>query len=115
MTQEWVAEHRGTKRDVARGADFYRIGPAIDVADTECDCPRIKSEWRANQIVNDVNATIEALATKDAEIERLREALKKIVGNGDATGCNPHLMVNIAYAALHPIPDPAGGMPVEVK
>jgi Lar family restriction alleviation protein len=66
-------------------------------------------------------------ATKDAEItrltqenERMREALKKIaklcpegsqnISPGDAAS-------HIARAALtiHPIPDPAGGMPVEVE
>ena len=78
MSKKWIAVHRGTKRDIERGADFYRIGPEIDVADPDCACPTIKDEWRANQIVNQVNATIDALAAKDAEIKRLREALERI-------------------------------------
>jgi hypothetical protein len=32
--------------------------------------------------------------------DELVEALKKIYGNGDATGCNPQLMANISYETL---------------
>lgn len=78
MSKKWIAVHRGTKRDIERGADFYRIGPEIDVADPDCACPTIKDEWRANQIVNQVNATIAAVAAKDATIAELREALERL-------------------------------------
>lgn len=72
MTSKWIYAHRGTKRDIERGVDFYRVGPELDVTDPECACPTIPDEWRAKQIVNSVNASIEALATKDALIERLK-------------------------------------------
>ena len=82
MSAKWIAVHRGTKRDIERGEDFYRIGPELDVADPDCACPTVKDEWRANQIVNDVNATIDALATKDATIAGLEaenDRLQKVM------------------------------------
>ena len=33
-------------------------------------------------------------------IEKLEAALRKIVGNGNATGCNPQIMCDIARKAL---------------
>lgn len=70
-----------------------------------------------------------ALATKDAEIARLREALE-FYADRDMEGYDVDVTSyglsmtkgkiildegDTARSALSPIPDPAGGMPVEVK
>lgn len=36
--ETWTAVHRGTKRDIERGEDYYRIGPDIDVSDPDARC-----------------------------------------------------------------------------
>lgn len=87
MTSKWIYAHRGTKRDIDQGLDFYRIGPEVDVTDPDCACPTITDAWRAKQIVNDVNASIAALATKDAEIARLREALARAMQTEQGEYC----------------------------
>jgi hypothetical protein len=56
------------------------------------------------------------LAIKDAEIARLREALEEIRDqNVIEISLDSDWPRRIARYALSPIPDPAGGMPVEVK
>lgn len=44
--------------------------------------------------------TKSALYEKMMEAERYKVALHRIIGNGDATGCNPQLMVKVAQQAL---------------
>lgn len=127
MTEKWVAVHCGTKRDIERGRDFYRIGPEMDVSDPDCSCPTIPQKWRANQIVDGINAT---LATKDAEIERLENEKADLLGSltalydlvSDGGTIDPHdeptkiALTNAAVLiALETIPDPTCGRPVEVK
>jgi hypothetical protein len=66
------------------------------------------------------------IATKDAEIKRLREALERLDKWFDTwpeilAAMDPDALADhnrqrkIISDALSPIPDPAGGMPVEVK
>ncbi|MEZ2132726.1 MULTISPECIES: hypothetical protein [unclassified Sinorhizobium] len=35
---KWVAVHLGTKRDIERGRDFYRVGPENEVRDIDAQC-----------------------------------------------------------------------------
>ena len=45
----------------------------------------------------------------------LRKALEKIAGNGNATGCNPQVMCDIANAALSASPLPVQGVPDDLR
>lgn len=101
MSKElWIAEHRGTKRDVERGTDFYRVGPKSDVEDINAICVRA-SEDHAKIIVSAVNAWNSR--TPDPAVAELVEALEKaekFISSYERALGLPNLFGNAARAAL---------------
>lgn len=85
---------------------------------------RVNMEHIARCDPDTMRAIASDIATKDAEIARLREALEFYSGihepglsnpNEGPWGVNSTDFGEVARAALYPAPDPAGGMPVEVE
>lgn len=101
MSEIWIAVHRGTKRDIDTGTDYYRIGPVSDVDDPDAICVNVAgpdSARRAAFIVEAVNShtsLTDELTRLREENERLRDGLCKIV---DGYGPN-HLSTYARYVA----------------
>ena len=78
----------------ARG--FEAEARTMRALDVEASEARMQAN-RMHNMARDRKNERDALAV---EVARLRKALKKIAGNGDATGCNPQNMADEAIAAL---------------
>lgn len=102
----WVSEHRGTRRDVQNGTDYYRVGPRSDVEDIDSQCIHVHGfdkEGKADKVVTAVNAYDTNQATIKALVEALEDAVLQIeylhckfdieTGSGNAA-------ISIARAAL---------------
>jgi hypothetical protein len=73
----WISAHRGTKKDIAIGRDYCRVGPANEVEDPDAQCVHVFGPdklRRAGVIVTAVNA----YDKQRALIETLTKALEEI-------------------------------------
>ena len=84
---KWIAENRGTRKDIERGADYFRVGPADIVDDLDGQAIHIhgpnRETW-AKHIVHCVNTYPQLqsdLAAKDKLIGELVEVLEYISGH----------------------------------
>jgi hypothetical protein len=81
---------------MVRSVDQYRNSDPKAV----CDGSPAQVLYAVTDARHDVLALWSACETSAVTIGLLLGALKEIAGNGDATGRNPQLMVNIAREAL---------------
>lgn len=77
--EPWVAAHRGTRTDIKRGTDYFRVGAELEVADPDAVCIHVygaRKAEKAAHIVKCVNAHDDLI---DALEEIIRAA--KIIGH----------------------------------
>lgn len=70
----WVSVHRGTKKDIAKGNDYFRVGSEADVSDPDMSCTHVfgtRKEANAAHIVKCVNL-------HDELVEALGELIENI-------------------------------------
>lgn len=70
--EPWIAQHRGTSKDIILGRDHFRVGTELEVADPDAVCIHVYGARKAEKAAH----IVECVNAHDDLVEALEALLK---------------------------------------